>query len=333
MTSNCDVTNSAHQIQMTTIFHWLKPPMKTFCVRHCAGWHTVRFLSRLQHYRTNFHSPTNFWEILGACKRFMHTGSSWKALAVVVGVRCWRSPLAGRQVTTVYSCSEDCVPVDGVKSSPFIVGVWLRQWCLLSPLLFIVYIKVLHTTARGPNPTCEAISPGCKRHFGNNEKIYSRKTWWFGRMQDIPKKSHDSRYLALELLCNSLCGLPQKNWRVLVNMNWVQSRRRSQMPPQGCHCWNCRMNCLLYPDELVLHARIFSTGSSVCIWSVVCCVWPRRNENQLKKDWDIMSLETPKAVFSASVWKYTAAGGDFQVAWRGIHEWRKSEKRDSYTDW
>jgi len=34
MTSNCDVTNSAHQIQMTTLCHWMNPPMKSFCVRH-----------------------------------------------------------------------------------------------------------------------------------------------------------------------------------------------------------------------------------------------------------------------------------------------------------
>jgi len=34
MTSNCDVTNSTHQIQMTTLCHWMKPPMKIFCVRH-----------------------------------------------------------------------------------------------------------------------------------------------------------------------------------------------------------------------------------------------------------------------------------------------------------
>jgi len=34
MMSSCDVTNSAHQIQMTTICHWMKPPMKIFCVRH-----------------------------------------------------------------------------------------------------------------------------------------------------------------------------------------------------------------------------------------------------------------------------------------------------------
>ena len=28
MTSNCDVTKSAHQIQMTTIIHWMTPPWK-----------------------------------------------------------------------------------------------------------------------------------------------------------------------------------------------------------------------------------------------------------------------------------------------------------------
>ena len=36
MTSNCDVTNSAQQIQMTTLCHSMNPPpMKIFCVRHC----------------------------------------------------------------------------------------------------------------------------------------------------------------------------------------------------------------------------------------------------------------------------------------------------------
>jgi len=74
-------------------------------------------------------------------------------------------------VKLLYFCSEDCVCVDRVKSQPFIVGVGLRQWCVLSPLLFTVYIKVLQSTARSPNPTCEAISPGCKTHFADNEKI------------------------------------------------------------------------------------------------------------------------------------------------------------------
>jgi len=35
MTSNCDFTNSAHQIQMTTYDpEGNPPPMKIFCVRH-----------------------------------------------------------------------------------------------------------------------------------------------------------------------------------------------------------------------------------------------------------------------------------------------------------
>ena len=55
---------------------------------------------------------------------------------------------------------------------------------------------------------------------------------WFGRMQHIHIKSHYTRCLALELLCNSLCGLSHKIWRALV----------------------CRMNRLFFADELVLHA-------------------------------------------------------------------------------
>ena len=30
MTSNCDVTNSGHQIQMTIIYHWMNPPHEDF---------------------------------------------------------------------------------------------------------------------------------------------------------------------------------------------------------------------------------------------------------------------------------------------------------------
>ena len=34
MTSNCDVTISAHQIKMTTLCRWMNPLMKIICVRH-----------------------------------------------------------------------------------------------------------------------------------------------------------------------------------------------------------------------------------------------------------------------------------------------------------
>jgi len=60
--------------------------------------------------QTKFHSPANFWEILGVCQRRLHMlcrpresirpVSSWKdLLCSVAGVRCWRPPVIGCQVT------------------------------------------------------------------------------------------------------------------------------------------------------------------------------------------------------------------------------------------
>ena len=44
-------------------------------------------------------------------------------------------------VKSLYSCSEVCILVGGVKSQPLTVGVGLRQGCVLSSLLFIVYMN------------------------------------------------------------------------------------------------------------------------------------------------------------------------------------------------
>jgi len=44
-------------------------------------------------------------------------------------------------VKSLYSCSEVCVRVGRVKSRPFTIGVGLRLWYVLSPLLFKVYIS------------------------------------------------------------------------------------------------------------------------------------------------------------------------------------------------
>ena len=54
MTSNCDVTNSADQIQMTTICHWMQPPMKIFCVRRCTKPLQSAVLSRASNMRGNY---------------------------------------------------------------------------------------------------------------------------------------------------------------------------------------------------------------------------------------------------------------------------------------
>jgi len=48
MMSNCDVTNSVHQIQMTTNATDCNPPMKIFCVRLCGDPYTS-----LKHLHTN----------------------------------------------------------------------------------------------------------------------------------------------------------------------------------------------------------------------------------------------------------------------------------------
>ena len=74
-----------------------------------AGWYPTRFSSRPLHYRTNFHFPANFQEMLGACQRLIHmfcrpgegiymAGFLVNTFGCVVGVWCWRVPLAGRQV-------------------------------------------------------------------------------------------------------------------------------------------------------------------------------------------------------------------------------------------
>ena len=59
--------------------------------------------------QNKFPLSRNFREILGTCRRCIHMfcppresiwpASSWKALGCVVGVRCWRVPLSGCQVT------------------------------------------------------------------------------------------------------------------------------------------------------------------------------------------------------------------------------------------
>ena len=63
-------------------------------------------------------------------------------------------------------------------------------------------------------------------------------------------------------------------------MNCIDSRRHVD---KDVTVANCRINRLLFAYELVLRAWIFATGSSARIWSVLCCVRPGRNENQLYK--------------------------------------------------
>jgi len=122
-----------------------------------AGWYPVRFSLLPLHYRTNFHSskfsrnpgsmPKKYRHVLSTSGKYGKyiAGFLLKSYVGVVGVRCWRVPLAGRQVT-VFLLRKLC-RCRQRKSQPFNFGVGLRQWCVLSPL-FSLYQGSLHNGSR-----------------------------------------------------------------------------------------------------------------------------------------------------------------------------------------
>jgi len=98
-------------------------------------------------------------------------------------------------------------------------------------------------------------------------------------MEHVPKNNIAQDVRPSNCFAIAYVVLIQNVWTTLVYMNWIASHRRFG---EGVPVGNCRMNHLLFADELVLRACIFSTGSSAHIWSIFCCVRPSRNENQHK---------------------------------------------------
>jgi len=81
------------------------------------------------------------------------------------------------------------------------------------------------------------------------------------------------------------------------------------------------VNRLLFADELVLHVWFFSTGSSARIYQLSAACDQAGTKIISKISGSAVSLfKAPKAMFSASERKYTAAGGVVQVHWSGIYE-------------
>ena len=103
--------------------------------------------------------------------RILRPGSFWKALGSVAG-----NGVDGRLllvVMSMYSYSDVCVRVGGVKSHPFTVGVGFWQWYVLSPLLFIVYMNCWEMKDQpftlcgrfGTASIFSTESPACTRSF------------------------------------------------------------------------------------------------------------------------------------------------------------------------
>ena len=100
----------------------------------------------------NFTLQKSFEKSWSMPKTFTHVlSTSWKPFGSVPGVGY---DVDGRLLLTVkslYSCSNVCVHVGRNKSPPFAVGIGLRHWLVLSPLLFSLH-QESQTTARGPPP-------------------------------------------------------------------------------------------------------------------------------------------------------------------------------------
>jgi len=102
------------------------------------------------------------------------------------------------------------------------------------------------TTARGPNLTCEGISPGRKTHFANKEKIiYLRKICKFGRLQ-LFRKNHVTQDVRASNCCAIAYGfLSQKNFEspgqyeldtpAMSNPNGLLSRKLLYVTIPGPH--------------------------------------------------------------------------------------------------
>ena len=119
-----------------------------------TGWYPVRFLSRPQHYRTNFNSPANFREILGACQRlrpihsacFIHLEKVYDRVLVKSFGRC-----CGSTVLMGASCwqSSNCIPAQKIVS--VLTELTVQRWCW-TPTILCAVTTPLHSLYRGsPN--------------------------------------------------------------------------------------------------------------------------------------------------------------------------------------
>ena len=89
------------------------------------------------------------------------------------------------------------------------------------------------------------------------EKSVDLVEWKMSRKNNITQDVRPSNCFAIAYVV-----LSQTFWKVLVYMNWIASHRRvDEVVTFG----SCKINNLLFADELVLHAWIFSTGSSARI--------------------------------------------------------------------
>ena len=158
-------------------------------------------------------------------------------------------------VKSLHSCTEICVRVGRIKSRLFTVDVGLRQGRVLSPLLFIVYIRGDQTKAR--RPVCTFFqAPRCRLWTAVQHSI---KCW-------LSRKSHCIRPSSGQTIANSVLGS-----KSLATPGLYELDRQSQPSRRGCHICELQDQPFTFCRRFGT-ASIFSTGSSACTRSVVRCV-------------------------------------------------------------
>jgi len=170
---------------------------------------------------------------------------------------------------SLYSYSDVCVRVGRVKSRPFTFGVGLRQGCVLSPLLFIVYISGSQPVRwREPNPDlrfCWRASLKFLTQFNWHVLFYNRTN---SVIQNVRR--------FIERPVRAAQRVPGSRMRPseprLRNTGLHELDRQSQPNRRGCHSRELQ-------DQQFTFCRRFGTASifsTACTRSVFCCVRPNR---------------------------------------------------------
>jgi len=142
------------------------------------------------------------------------------------------------------------------------------------------------------------------------------------------KKSHYARCLTLELLCNNLWSSSKKFGEPLsIWIGYTLTDASTRVSLLGTAGWTvCFLRTNLYCMRRSSQQGLQPAFDRFC----VACDRAGTKISTMKIE--ALCLKTPVAMYSASRWQYTAAGGDVQVSWGGIHEWCELEK-DWYRDW
>ena len=100
---------------------------------------------------------------------------------------------------------------------------------------------------------------------------------------------------------------------------------------EGVIIARCKINCFLSAIDLILFAASQpDIQHALDRFSAACKKAGMKITLHIR---GIVSVQESKLVYVASKGQCTAAGGEVQVPWCGIHEWRKTEQGDWNTEW